>query len=355
MEGAIANSFLAFIFSCLCIGAFKPISKKTGLTDTPCERKHHEGKIPLVGGVSIYCALLVIYLISDTSYNAAIFFTATTLLVAIGIMDDRQPLPVKFRLSAQVTAALIMIYFTGTQYSHLGNLFDSGIVELGNIGIVFTIIAVVGTINAFNMLDGIDGLCSGVSVIALTFLLYITSSNQLSSAINVIALIFCLLAYMVFNLQLLGKRFEKIFMGDAGSMLIGFAIAWLLIETTQIKNAPITPAVAIWVIALPLMDMGAVMIRRIMKGQSPFQADRNHLHHILIRAGLSHRKALLVILCLSAALTGIGYTAFQNGSTDWELFYIWWVVFSGYTLVISYGWKTSRLIQIIRERIQSKH
>jgi len=155
---------------------------------------------------------------------------------------------------------------------------------------------------------------------------------------------------MIFNLQMFGKRIEKIFMGDAGSMLIGFSIAWLLAETTQAENAPISPAMAVWVIALPLMDMGAIMIRRIMKGQSPFQADRNHLHHILLRAGFSHRKALLIMLILAAGLTGIGYTAYINGASDWELLCLWWGAFTFYTLAISHGWRTSKIIRLIRER-----
>jgi len=350
MEGSIINSFMAFVFSCLCIGAFKPISKKAGLTDSPCERKLHEGKIPLIGGISIYCALLIVYILTDSAPNGAIFLSAVTLLVFVGMIDDRSPLPIKYRLLTQIAATGIMIYFADVQYHHLGNLFNSGQVELGSIAPLFTIIAVVGTINAFNMMDGIDGLCSGVSVVALTFLLFITSSNQLSSAINVTALIFCLLAYMIFNLQMFGKRIEKIFMGDAGSMLIGFSIAWLLAETTQAENAPISPAMAVWVIALPLMDMGAIMIRRIMKGQSPFQADRNHLHHILLRAGFSHRKALLIMLILAAGLTGIGYTAYINGASDWELLCLWWGAFTFYTLAISHGWRTSKIIRLIRER-----
>lgn len=352
MEGSIANSCLAFLFSCLCIGAFKPISKKTGLTDTPCERKHHEGRIPLIGGLSIYCALIITYIIFDTTANAYAFLAAITLLVIIGVIDDRSPLPVKYRLTTQLIASLIMIFFGNVQYHHLGELFNSGQVELGNISIIFTVIAVIGTVNAFNMMDGIDGLCSGVAVVALTFLLFITSASELNSAINIPALIFCLLAYMMFNLQMFGKRFEKIFMGDAGSMLIGFSIAWLLAETTQMKEAPITPAVAIWVIALPLMDMGAIMIRRIIKGQSPFQADRNHLHHILIRAGLSHRKALLLILFLSALLSGIGYTTHQLGASDWQLLYLWWIIFTIYTLLISHGWKTSKAIKSLIKTVK---
>jgi UDP-GlcNAc:undecaprenyl-phosphate GlcNAc-1-phosphate transferase len=352
MEGSIANSLLAFLFSCLCIGAFKPISKKTGLTDTPCERKTHEGRIPLIGGLSIYCALLITYLIFDATPNAYAFITAITLLVFIGVIDDRSPLPVKYRLTTQLIASLIMIFFGNVEYHHLGELLNSGLVELGSISTVFTVIAVIGTINAFNMMDGIDGLCSGVAVVALTFLLFITSTTELNSAINITALIFCLLAYMMFNLQLFGKRFEKIFMGDAGSMLIGFSIAWLLAETTQIKNAPITPAVAIWVIALPLMDMGAIMIRRVLKGQSPFQADRNHLHHILIHSGFSPRKALMIILSLSATLTGIGYLAHKIGASDWELLYLWWIVFTIYTLAISHAWKTSKIIKSLVKSVK---
>ncbi|GAA3910875.1 hypothetical protein GCM10022277_01860 [Litoribacillus peritrichatus] len=263
-------------------------------------------------------------------------------MVALGALDDFKDLSFKFRLVVQATIALIMVYGADVKIDTLGNLFDSGEVELGKIAPFFTIVAVIGCINAFNMMDGIDGLCSGVTIITLLSIIIYNDSIPLTIAVP--AVISCLLAYMLFNLQPFRIRVPKVFMGDAGSMFIGFMVVWLLAETTQgSSNTP--PVMAIWIIAIPLMDMGAIMIRRLKKGQSPFKPDRNHLHHIIMRAGFTATEALVLILILASMISLLGYVLLKNEMSEWNLMLFWLTLFGIYTIGINHAWGLSKVIK----------
>ncbi|MFC3150296.1 UDP-N-acetylglucosamine--undecaprenyl-phosphate N-acetylglucosaminephosphotransferase [Litoribrevibacter euphylliae] len=328
------TAIFAFAATCFFIYLYKPLAIKGGLVDIPNKRKQHTGNIPLIGGLSIYSAYLGISLITgELSPTQVTFLTCSLIMIILGAVDDYKDLSFKLRLVIQAAIALIMVYVGGVKIDTLGNLFHSGEIELGKISAVFTVIAVIGCINAFNMMDGIDGLCSGVTITTLmAIVLFNSSSTPLT--INVTALILCLLAYIIFNLQLLGKRIPKIFMGDAGSMFIGFSVVWLLAETTQ-NSSQTPPVMAIWIIGIPLMDMGAIMIRRTKKGQSPFKPDRNHLHHILMRYGYNARETLVIILGLCLTVITTGYVLMKLQLSEWQLLCIWLTLFFFYSYTMN--------------------
>lgn len=143
-------------------------------------------------------------------------------------------------------------------------------------------------------------------------------------------MIAAILPYILLNLGILGRRY-KVFMGDAGSTLIGFTVIWILLETTQGKTHPISPVTALWIIAIPLMDMVAIMYRRLRKGMSPFSADRQHIHHLVMRAGFTSRQAFVLITLAAAILASIGALAeYFRLVPEWAmlvLFY-WHLVFT---------------------------
>jgi UDP-GlcNAc:undecaprenyl-phosphate GlcNAc-1-phosphate transferase len=150
------------------------------------------------------------------------------------------------------------------------------------------------------------------------------------------------LPYIGMNLGLLGKK-RKVFMGDAGSMMIGFTVIWLLLSGSQDNTGAIMrPVTALWLIALPLMDMAAIMIRRIRRGDSPFKPDREHLHHICQRLGLSSRQTLLAICLLASALTGFGIYGEIMQIPEPVMFYAFIACFIGYTLCLSHIWRITR-------------
>lgn len=166
------------------------------------------------------------------------------------------------------------------------------------------------------------------------------------------AMIAAILPYILLNLGALGRRY-KVFMGDAGSTLIGFTIIWILLETTQGKVHPISPVTALWIIAIPLMDMVAIMYRRLRKGMSPFSADRQHIHHLIMRAGFTSRQAFVLITLAAAILAGIGVAAeYVQFVPEWVMLVLFLLAFSLYGYCIKRAWKVARFIKRVKRRMR---
>lgn len=191
----------------------------------------------------------------------------------VGVLDDYYDLPVKPRVIAQIIVASIMIFGANHYIKNLGDLFGFGDVLLGFGGILITILAVLAAVNAFNMVDGIDGLAGMLALITFCALALLLSNNGSSWTFLAISFLGATMAYLVFNLRWPFKTVNKIFMGDAGSMLIGYSVVWLLVIGTQSTSPSFHSVTALWLIALPLMDMVAIMLRRVRKGDSPFKPD----------------------------------------------------------------------------------
>ncbi|MBD8872856.1 MraY family glycosyltransferase, partial [Rhodanobacter sp. DHB23] len=184
----------------------------------------------------------------------------------------------------------------------LGRLFNHDL-ALGWLGIPLTVVAVIGLVNAFNMMDGIDGLAGGLTLVCAAAILHFTNAPPSGMLTLMALLIAAILPYLATNLGLLGR---KIFMGDAGSMLIGYVLAWTLIYLSQHPGSHLSPVDVLWCVALPVLDTLAVMFRRLRERKSPFKPDRGHIHHILMGMGLGSRSALVVLLALAATIAFIG-------------------------------------------------
>jgi len=304
----IIAAFTAFLSAFMAIKIFKPLAIDVGLVDKPNARKHHEGQIPLIGGISIFAAVLAASLLwLPNTIELRMYLIASAMMVFIGALDDKYDLKVRIRIIGQIIIASLMIYGVGGYIANLGDLFGFGNVNLGPFGIVFTYVAIIVVINAYNMVDGIDGLVGSLSLNTFTAiaLLFLMSGNHgyLSYPLIIAT---ATLPYLMFNLGFFKKYTKKIFMGDAGSMFIGLSVIWLLSMGTQGENASFRPVTALWICAIPLMDMLAIVMRRYRKGKSPFKPDRDHLHHILQRAGLSSRQTLIVISVFSVLMSTIG-------------------------------------------------
>ena len=308
----IATAFTAFIFAFLAIKFFNPVAVEIGLVDKPCERKQHSGHIPLIGGISIFLAVLAASLLwLPNTLELRMYLIASAMMVFIGALDDKFDLRVRVRIVGQIIIASLMIYGVGGYISNLGSLFGFGDVTLGPLGIIFTYVGIIVVINAYNMIDGIDGLIGSLSIntftsIAILFIM----SGQTDYLSYPLILATATVPYLIFNLSILEKLFnkktKKIFMGDAGSMFVGLSVIWLLTMGTQGEQAPFRPVTALWICAIPLMDMLAIVVRRYKNGKSPFKPDRDHLHHILQRAGLSSSQTLLAISSVAAVMSVIG-------------------------------------------------
>ncbi|PBI81951.1 undecaprenyl-phosphate alpha-N-acetylglucosaminyl 1-phosphate transferase [Rahnella victoriana] len=288
----------------------RAVSIKVKLVDKPDYRKTHSNNIPLVGGIAIYLTVVVINLLffPFIAHNNA-FLMSGFLLVCIGILDDRYAISVFIRVIVQAVAAII-IMSDGVYISSFGNLWDNYELRLGILSFPVSLLAVWASVNAFNMIDGIDGLLGGLSLLSFTGLaICFSMAGKMYMALYCQLFISAIVPFILLNVSFpcVFSRL-KIFMGDAGSTFLGFTVIWAIMLATEDHNAVMAPATAIWLIAVPLMDLVAVMFGRLTRRNSPFRPDRTHLHHLLINYGFSDKKTLGVILtgALLMNVFGIG-------------------------------------------------
>jgi len=339
--------FFAFLASYIAILVIKPLAIKVGLVDTPCSRKKHIGSIPLIGGLCIFVSVLVsVVMFFPLDKQIISYLVCAGAIVLLGVIDDYRQLGVRIRLSIQTLVALLMIWGSDIYIQNLGDLFLFGEIELSWFGIPFTIICVIAAINAFNMIDGIDGLAGSLSITTLisVFLLMLINGNFVFAALPLI-IVATIMPYLAFNLGIKGHRNKKIFMGDAGSMFIGLSVIWFLMICTQSQDKTFRPVTALWIIAVPLMDMLAIIIRRIRKGQSPFSADRDHLHHIFMRLGFSSRRALRVIITFSLIMSAIGILGELVQVPEPIMLLLFILFFIGYSTCLQHCWKVARYLR----------
>lgn len=330
-----------FFFSLTTLFMMRKVANRIGLVDKPNERKLHSGAVPLVGGISICISLLhFLFKTPDMLPNQVLFMGCIVVLTVMGAIDDKVDLNYKIRLLIQATISICMMIQANISLHTIGDAFGFGDINLGVFGDLVTILAVIGAINAFNMVDGIDGLLGGLSMItfsALGAILWL--DRQFSLAYLCLVLVVIIVPYVLLNLGALGRKF-KIFMGDAGSMLIGFTVIWLLLISSQNgAQAPLRPVTALWLIAVPLMDMAAIMIRRIRRGDSPFKPDREHLHHIFQRFGFNSVQTLICICGIAFAFAAFGIYGELIDIPAYVMFYLFVACFIGYTLLLSNIWR----------------
>jgi len=340
MPGTIIIHFgLPLLVTILFMFALRPVARGVGLIDRPGGRKMHVGEIPVVGGLAMTGGLAVGSLYSYSVIQGFPFFlTALAVLVLIGALDDRYDLPASVRFLAQMVAALLMVAGADVYTRDLGFVFFSGLVDLGWFSVPFTLLIVLTAINAFNMFDGSDGIAGTQGLIALVFFGFACIMAGATQYLPLIAgLIGCIFGFLIFNWPSQRTRNVRAFMGDAGSTMLGFSLAWLSIELSQAPTRAISPVVVLWVFALPIYDLFSSMLRRLQQGQSPFHGDSDHLHHLLHRFGLSSRSVAQIILLASATFAAIGVGGYLNGLHDGWLFVCWLTLGVAYHIVFGSG------------------
>lgn len=328
-----------FFFSLATLFMMRKVAKRLALVDKPNARKHHEGAIPLVGGITI-CISFMYFLLNnpDLLPHNSLYMLCIFILTLVGALDDKYDLSFKIRFVIQAGLSVAMMVIADIQLHRLGNILGNGGIDLGIVGYVITVFAVIGAINAFNMVDGIDGLLGGLSMVTLGGLGFVlTVYGQTNLAYLCLVLIVIISPYVLLNLGLLGRE-RKVFMGDAGSMLIGFTVIWFLLLSTQESSSSLRPVTALWLIAVPLMDMAAIMIRRIGRGDSPFKPDREHLHHIFQRLGLNNSQILCAICGIAIAYAAFGIYAEMVGIPEYIMLSLFLICFFIYQLMLSKVW-----------------
>ena len=341
----------AFALSVCLIGVFKPMAVHAGLVDSPSVRKRHDGNIPLIGGLALYVTLLLLVMIFPNlrAQNGLWLIGLGLPLLLVGMVDDRWQISAHKRLLSEICCSYVAVSYCGIRLDDIGHLLPNVGGSLVLLAIPLSVLGMVGVINAFNMVDGVDGLAGGLACLTFAALAVLALQSHSPVALQLVAMVANLVGFLVFNSRFFGRARASIFLGDGGAMFIGFALGWYLISLSQGTAALITPVSALWLLAVPLLDTMTIMLRRMRRGHSPFAADREHLHHILLMAGFGANRTVLIILgfhlmCILYALASI-----QFHIAEWISFALALGLFALYYAGMNHAWKMMKRIKHFRE------
>ena len=308
------------------------------LVDIPDRsRKFHKRPTPLTGGTGIFIALMLsgkIYIdlndlngyIPDFTYYLLI---SSLPLLLLFLIDDFRGLKASQRLLIQASLSLFMIYTTGIQLESFGNLLGFGNIGLGILSIPVTIFSVVGIMNAFNMIDGINGLCSGCAMIGLLLMGFHSGLIYDSMLVLIIG---SMIGFLIFNLKIFGKK-RGVFLGDSGSNLIGFWVAWSAIYCSQNPLYDCQPITMLWFVAVPLLDCIGLIFTRLKKGISISSPGRDHIHHKLMNR--YSPEGTLAIILTASLISGLFGIFLINTFSPWVSTYLF-IVFASFYYLYAY-------------------
>lgn len=315
----------AFVLTVIFTLLLKLAAKMVGLVDLPDERKQHKDAVPTVGGIAMFLALaLSAIFLPDPPPFFNVFIGCSFALVLCGVLDDCISLSPRTRFIIQIFTGLAMVFLGHHAIRHLGPLFAEHPINLTeSISSLFTVFCVVGVINAMNMVDGVDGLAGGIALEAFLWLAAIAMLAGLPhQASTLLLLAVVITGFLVFNMRHPWRKQAAVFMGDAGSTTLGFAFCWFAIDIAHAHTTtPVPPITAVWILGLPILDTLLVMTTRILQGKSPFLPGRDHLHHLLLKKGLSETAATWTMITLSFYFGLVGMGGWWCRVPDYYLFY----------------------------------
>ena len=330
MNNSISLLFLILSSSLIIVLICTPVVIRVAflkrLMDEPDNRSSHLKLTPTLGGVTIFAGVIISSCIF-INFSSDIFFqlyvAAVIILLLVGVKDDILILsPVK-KLLAQILSSLIVIIGSDLRIINLYGIF--GIFEVPYlVSVLLTLFVFISLINAYNLIDGIDGLAGGLGIISSAcFGCYFTLNGNVAFSLLCFSLVGALLGFLYFNYS----KTYKIFMGDTGSMIVGFSLSSFAvqlmnmyapkIESENVFNAPL---VAGAILFIPIFDTLYVFITRTMSGKSPFYADKNHIHHILIQRGYSHVQSSIILYLLQLFVVGFTVLFFENSTSVFTIF-----------------------------------
>lgn len=338
----------------LLLARFAP---SLGIVDAPGGRKSHGDAVPLVGGLAIFMTLLAVSWVTGLAPRVGYFLFALSVVIAVGFWDDVAEIRPRLKFAIQIAASAVMIWGAGVELRSVGDLIGWRSIGLSFLAIPMTVFAMVGVVNSINMMDGVDGLAGSISLVAFAWYAAVAAHSGLGDQAST-ALLLCgaIAGFLAFNLRLPWQREARVFLGDAGSLMLGFALGWFAIDLTQGAGRTFPPIAALWVLLLPLADCVSLMIRRIRAGKSPFVADRHHIHHYLLARGFSPRQTLAILVLVSMACGAVGYAGWRFRVEEAMLFYPFFFGFFAYHAWIQREWEKveRRLAGIPSELPQSQ-
>jgi len=337
----IINYLIISIMASLAINSILRnfAKEKKFLVDIPDRsRKFHTRATPLTGGIGILLAVIISTQIYLDMYNLKGYmpefslqlYIASIPLLLLFLIDDFKPLRPLHRLFIQITLSLYVIFSTDIYLKNLGDLFGFGEIQLDMFGIPFTIFCVVGIMNAFNMIDGINGLCAGSAMMALLFIGFYSGLMYDSVLIIIIG---SMIGFLIFNLRFFGKK-RGVFLGDSGSNLIGFWVAWCAIYSSQNTIYQVEAISMLWFVAIPLLDCVGLIFSRLTRGISIASPGRDHIHHKLMH-NYSAEGSLGIILLISF-FTGLLGIILEKNFEPW-ISTLMFLLFASFYYLYAYG------------------
>jgi undecaprenyl-phosphate alpha-N-acetylglucosaminyl 1-phosphatetransferase len=326
-----------------------PVAHHMELIDYPGKHRTHARPTPLVGGISIYLTLVftVTYAALDgiqvfSEYPTILLFSVLFLVLISGI-DDRRELKVSTRFLAQAFSGILLVIISGTLLNNFGNWSALLVIHSLWLGICITLVALIGSMNAMNMIDGVDGLAGGIGLISLVLLSVVAWRANL--AVDFSMLIACcgaVCGFLVYNMQWGKRQYASVFLGDVGSVFLGFIIGAYLIRLSQAPVNAMLPATALWLFAVPLMDTICIILLRLFRKQSPVKASHDHLHHILKQTGMSTNSVVLSILTLHLAFGLTGCIGLFYAIPEQTMFLMFLLSFAVFLVVRQYLYNYSQ-------------
>lgn len=334
---ALVLSFLAAIAAMVILLRAAPA---LDLVDDPGGRKTHAGSIPLIGGLAVLVSLLATASLTGIAPHAIYFLCALALVAAVGVWDDIAEIRPRIKFAAQIAAAALMIWGAGVELTSVGDLIGWRVIGLSIFAVPLTIFAVVGVANSLNMMDGLDGLGGSVALVAFAWYAAVADLSGLETQFK-LAVILCgaVAGFLAFNLRFPWQLRARAFLGDAGSLTLGFALGWYAVDLTQGANRTFPPIAALWVVLLPLADCVSLMSRRLMDRKSPFVADSRHIHHYLTARGFTHGQTLAILVCASALFGAVGFLGWRLEVPEPVLFWPFFFGYFAYHFWIQRAWK----------------
>lgn len=333
---------LIFLFVALLTDFLRRQARTVGLMDYPSARKRHQQAVPPVGGEAIFIGCLLSALALGVPLgDVAALFAIGAIVVIAGALDDYNNFSPQARLLAQGSAALAMALLGGATVEQLGAITPHHqVFYLHAFAVPFTVIGVVGVINALNMVDGMDGLSGSLTLVALAGLAVMAETGN---APMVLALVLVMAsgitAFLTLNMRSPWRWRASVFLGDAGSMFLGFALSWFIIRLSQEPISAMSPVTGLWLLAVPLFDVLHALGRRLLSGHSPFHADRRHLHHFFLRLGFSVNQTLGLILAFAVAAAAAGVASEFLEVAERTMLIAFWALFALYCLIMSVAWR----------------
>ncbi|WP_417067696.1 MraY family glycosyltransferase [Niveibacterium terrae] len=311
--------YLIFPFFCTllaCLGLAR-LAPWLALMDRPDARKQHGREVPVVGGIAIMLSYVLALKLRGIAGNLTEAMLPVGLMLAVGIVDDVHALSARFKLALQCVAAWLLCRTTGFDLTALPIPgFDAGL-PLGPFALPLTMFVILAVINAINMSDGADGLAGGYVFGALLLLLGVALvAGRPTHVLLIVGLMSSIAGFLACNARHPWLARARVFMGDAGALSLGMLICWLAFDLARGKTPAMPPVLLLYAVALPLLDMVTVSVRRILRGVSPMSADRTHLHHILFLKGLSVEVSVVVLWVAHMLLAGCGFLLWRAGASD---------------------------------------